>query len=238
MQPRPSVTYPCRDGRPVAETDTHRRIMRDLVYGLRQHFRSRNDVCVAGALFLFYEEGNPKRFVVPDVFVSKDVPREKRENYLMWVEGKPPDVVIEVTSQNTKTEDLVMKKNLYARLGVPEYYLFDPLQEYLPEPMVAFDLRADGYASRSLGVGYSPALDLEFVVEGQSLKLRDPETRQTLSTFKHLPPSQMRVRAALQAAEKARRAAERRADAAEARAAELEVELRTLVSRIQRVGAK
>ena len=55
-----------------------------------------------------------------------------RENYLLWKEGRGLDVVIELTSKTTMIEDIEEKYNLYvSKLGVKEYFLFDPEEEYL-----------------------------------------------------------------------------------------------------------
>jgi Uma2 family endonuclease len=37
-----------------------------------------------------------------------------------------PDVVVEILSSSTRTRDLTRKKDLYARFGVPHYWVFDP----------------------------------------------------------------------------------------------------------------
>ena len=55
------VEYPSSDGRPVAESD-HQFI--PLTYAanrLREHFREREDVYVAGNLLIYYEEGTQER---------------------------------------------------------------------------------------------------------------------------------------------------------------------------------
>lgn len=49
-------------------------------------------------------------------------------------------MVIEVSSRRTWLEDLYKKWQLYARLGVREYFLFDPQYDYLPEPLMAWRL--------------------------------------------------------------------------------------------------
>ncbi|MDP9365242.1 MAG: Uma2 family endonuclease [Chloroflexota bacterium] len=41
------------------------------------------------------------------------------------IEG-PPDIVVEILSPSTRARDLGRKKELYAALGVPEYWLVDP----------------------------------------------------------------------------------------------------------------
>ena len=49
-----------------------------------------------------------------------------RKLYLPWEVGKPPDWVLEVASSSTGAEDVGRKRDLYARIGVPEYWRFDP----------------------------------------------------------------------------------------------------------------
>ncbi len=63
----------------------------------------------------------------PDVFVATGVPRRERKSWLVWQEGKPPDVVIELLSESTAHFDKVEKKRIYQdRLRVPEYFWYDP----------------------------------------------------------------------------------------------------------------
>src|SRR5262249_32476039 len=90
--------YPTTDGKPMAETDRHRELMFDLIKVLEFFYALVPDVYVSGNLLLFYERGNKRRHVSPDVFVSKKVPKGERLNYLLWEEGKGPDLVIELTS--------------------------------------------------------------------------------------------------------------------------------------------
>jgi Uma2 family endonuclease len=69
---------------------------------------------VAGNSFLYYEEGNPRRHVSPDVFVVRGIPkRPRRRRYLVWEEEKAPDFIIELTSSSTLDEDLEQKFALY-----------------------------------------------------------------------------------------------------------------------------
>ena len=64
---------------------------------------------------------------------SRGVPKlPPRDDYLVWKEGKTPDVVIEITSKTTRREDQTKKRALYRDvLKVPEYFQFDPREEYL-----------------------------------------------------------------------------------------------------------
>ena len=49
-----------------------------------------------------------------------------------------PNAAIEVTSRKTKREDLKAKPAIYARIRVPEYFLYDPTADYLQPPLQGF----------------------------------------------------------------------------------------------------
>lgn len=138
------IHYPESDGKPMGETDDHREAMVRHIELLQDYFREQN-VYVSGDLLVYYEQGNPRKFVVPDAFVVKNLRPGKRRTYKIWVEGKVPDVVVETTSRRTRAKDTRTKPDLYARLGIKEYFLFDPHQEYLDPPLQGYRLTADGY---------------------------------------------------------------------------------------------
>jgi hypothetical protein len=81
------------------------------------------------------------------VFVVKGVRKGLRRTYKLWEEGVAPCVVIEMTSRSTRLEDKGNKRALYALLGVREYFLFDPLGEYLKPPLQGFTLVDGEYAA-------------------------------------------------------------------------------------------
>ena len=137
------VYYPESDGKPMGETDDHRNAMVRHIE-LLQHYYEGQKVYVSGDLLVYYERGNSKKFVVPDAFVVKGIRPRKRRTYKIWVEGKAPDVVIETTSRRTSSKDLHSKPELYARLGIKEYFLFDPHKEYLSPQLQGYRLTSDG----------------------------------------------------------------------------------------------
>ena len=136
--------YPESDGKPMGETDEHRQEMVRHIELLEDFFQGQQ-VYVSGDLLVYYEQGNPKKYVVPDAFVAKGVAPKKRRVYKTWVEGKAPDVVVETTSRKTRRKDTVEKPGLYARLGVKEYFLFDPDLEYLDPPLQGYRLVGPTY---------------------------------------------------------------------------------------------
>ncbi len=208
----PVVEYPERDGKPMGETDVHRREIMNAIAALGDYFRDDPRVYVAGDLLCYYEEGNPKAVVVPDVFVVRGVEKKLRRTYKLWEEGEPPVVVIEVSSRSSRIDDLGTKRALYAMLGVAEYYVFDPLGEYLKPQLQAFALHEgelqrvacfaeSGIASRALG------LRLE-VEEGDRLVFTDCATGTRLLTPAEALEAVRRESAARQAAEEGQRAAQ------------------------------
>ena len=210
--------YPESDGKPMAETDLHI----DEIYRMRQIFRAyfadRPDVYVSGNLMMYYEEGSPSKSVSPDLLISFRIGKKARRTYKVWEEGKPPDFVIEFSSKSTVRKDLVDKMELYAQLGIAEYFLCDVDRRYLPSPLMGFRLGDDGYVEiLPLADGGIPSevLGVNFHLLEDSFGIYDPKAEKWLQT-----PAQA-------ADERAERANER-AEQAEAEIAHLREELARL----------
>lgn len=171
------LSYPSSDGRPLWETDWHYDAQTTLWNGLKDYYADNPHVYVSGCLMMFYQEGDRKTYVSPDVFVVKGVANKMRRNYLTWREGKGPDMVIEVTSKATRNEDLKEKVRLYRdQLRVPEFFLFDPLSDYLVPPLQGFRLRMGDYEPIKPVRGrlQSKVLGLHMEAAGHLLRLYDP----------------------------------------------------------------
>ena len=222
LAPAP-VDYPPSDGRPVAESD-HQFI--PLTYAasrLRQHFRHRDDVYVAGNLLIYYEEGSLAR-VAPDVFVVLGAPRRKRSSYLLWKEPKAPDFVLEITSRGTRGEDQGPKRDLYRRLGVTEYWQYDPTGDYLEPALQGLALVAGEYVrlgQRELADGTlvltSAVLELELRLSERGLRFHDPVTGHDLPDLAETDAAWRREQEARQQAEQGRRRERRAREQAEQR---------------------
>jgi len=179
-----TANYPESDGKPMGETDEHRDEMVRLIELLKRHYAGQH-VYVSADLLVFYEQGNPKKFVVPDVFVVKGIDPGKRRIYKIWFEGKPPDAIIEVTSKKTKKQDTVTKPALYGQLGVPEYFLFDLTRDYLEPPLQGHRLiggRYEPIPPDAQGALVSDQFGLRLRVEGRQLMLNRLDTGQRLLT--------------------------------------------------------
>jgi len=180
------IEYPSGDGKPMAETEVHLKDMIDTIEVLWDHFAAQPNVYVCGNLLLYYEEGNPRKHVAPDVLVALDVRKEPpRDYYLVWKEGKAPDFIIEITSKSTKQEDKKKKFGIYRDiLRVTEYFLFDPTEDYLDPPLQGFRLVGGEYARIEPIAGRLPSqvVGLHLERDAQKLRLFDPATGQRLLT--------------------------------------------------------
>ncbi len=230
MKPNPFLPaedplYPSSDGLPLAENDWQLEAILDAVAVLRIRYGNRPDVYVSGDLLIYYEEGNPRKSVAPDVFVVFGAAQHKRNVYKLWEEPKAPDFVLEVASKNTWREDLGRKRALYAELGVREYWLFDPKDEYFDPPLQGLVLREGAYRALPALVENgartirSDVLGLDLRVENETLRFRDPESGAYLQNFAEATTALGQTATELAEEREARRVAE-------ARVAELEARLR------------
>ena len=174
----------------------------------------------SGDLLIYYEEGNPRVSIAPDVFVVFGVEKRERLNYKLWEERRAPAFVLEVASPSTWRDDVGRKRSVYGRLGVREYWQYDPSGEHLPARLQGERLTRSGYvrqpvltASDGTLTLRSETLGLELrAAPGREMRFRDPASGRVLGS--HDEEAEGRL------------AAETRAAAAEARVAELEAMLR------------
>jgi Uma2 family endonuclease len=231
------IFYPESDGQPMGETDLHRRLLAELVIALTNLFEGRPNVYVTGNIFIYYVEGQPQYVVCPDVCVVFGVAQADREIYQTWRDGRFPQVVIELTSPSTRREDLRSKPALYERLGVLEYYIFDPHpNRRVPIEQDTGELRCYRRLSVEEPFGlvervaadalvHSQELGLGLVVHGRELRLVDEATGALLPTSKEEVVARRAAEAARAAAEAAQRDAEARAQALADEVARLRAEL-------------
>ena len=224
------IEYPDSDGQPMAETTLHREVMSDTIGGMERRYADVPDVWAGGNLFMYYQEGDPRKCVAPDVLLAQGVAKWARRVYRLW-EEKTPALIFEITSKKTWSEDQDVKKPLYERLGVAELVFFDPYGEYLDPRLQGHRLERGRY--RPIPSNRDGSLDLQTTgvtvrPEGERLRLVDTVSGEKLLWSDELEKA---LRAAeKQAAEEAaaRRVAEERAAAAEERARSLAEELTRL----------
>ncbi len=193
-----------------------------------------------GRLFLvltdvgwFYQHKTPA--VAPDCLLSldvtgpKDLQVKQGHSYYQWDMGKQPDVVIEAVSDKVGGEES-FKKNLYARLGVPYYAVYDPKHILSKETLRVYELVGGVYRLGEAGPWPTIGLGLR-LWQGKFEGFEDTWLRWCDANGEIIPTGEER---AAELAEQARLADERireaddRARLADERIRELEAELRRL----------
>ena len=185
------IQYPSSDGEPMAESDITRDYMTYGVEALKLHFEGRSDVYVSANSFVYYEEGNKSAVVSPDIYVVFGVRKRQRDNYKLWEEsGIAPQLVLEITSETTQDKDQEIKPEIYKKLGVREYFQYDPSGDYLNPILQGVRLvnnryepiPANNIAFDTLWL-YSEVLGLELHLVSGELRFRNPQTGEFLKTY-------------------------------------------------------
>ena len=97
----PTLVYPESDGEPMAESGRHRKALIDLVDMIDRHFQHVPDVHVSGNLLLYYEKGNPRKVISPDVFMVRGVSKKELRTYKTWEQQPHLDFVLELASPSS-----------------------------------------------------------------------------------------------------------------------------------------
>lgn len=240
------VEYPDSDGHFLPDNPLQSNAIVELRCSLKQHFLGVPDVVLEGDMFLYYAQGEADerrvrgrrvgKYVSPDVFVVLDHDLGGRLTYKVWEEGKPPDFALEVISPSSEVRNRRDKKELYGRIGVREYFVFQPDVQRPGPRLGGYTLRGGAY--RELGPDtalpgadsvLSEVLGASFRPEGAFLRVRDLHSGRDY-------PWVAEWRRELDAEATARRKAEQRADreagarrSAESRLAALEARLGSAV---------
>ena len=132
---------------------------------------------------MYYEEGDIQSSVSPDILVSFGIGKKRRRTYKTWEEGKSPDFVMEFSSRRTWRDDLDIKTELYARIGISEYFLYDAERRYLPSYLMGYRLDDGRYVDipqQPDGGFFSETLNLTFHLQDDTLDIYDSTTEKWL----------------------------------------------------------
>ena len=188
--------------------------------------------------FVYYDRTNRNRRVSPDLYVALGVDTvaiRERHGYLIWEVGKAPDFVLEIASESTARYDCIGKRDLYASLGVGEYWRYDSTGgDFYGTPLVGEQLVGGEYrpfevhttADREIWA-HSPVLDIDIYWGDDRLRVYDPdsgsfkldaeELEQQYKESEEARAATQASHAATEAAYEAERAARMRAEAEIAR---------------------
>lgn len=246
VQPLPGTTIdpncPSSDGRVMGESDYHIAAIIWLREALEDYFAQRADIYVASNMLLYFELAGARHRRDPDVLVVKGVSGHQRRSFRTWEEKTVPCVVFEISSENTWEVDVYDKPNDYRRLGIAEYFLFDPEHRYINPPLQGFRLVGGDYIPIPRapdGSLTSQELGLSMICEGGMLRLVDSETSAPVLTRREAILEEQRIaeQARQRAAEQKRRADEQaqRADQQAQRANEQKQRADDLAAEVERL---
>ena len=98
---------------------------------LKTHLACPETTIVSGERYICAVPEGPMRY--PDLLVAFDADPELYEvnnGYVVSLQGKPPELALEVASRHTWRTDIEVKPGFYAGLGIREYWRFDETGEF------------------------------------------------------------------------------------------------------------
>jgi len=123
FDPHESVKKPSAMGQREEQMDAFM-----LLYAYFASSGARADVFASYDTNICYDPDDFTRHVSPDVYIALGVDAKairSRLIYLPWEAGKPPDLVMEIATADTASEDVDIKPGVYAEVAAPEYWMFD-----------------------------------------------------------------------------------------------------------------
>ena len=213
-----AIVYPDSDGAPMAESDSARDYLTYSVEALQLYFQDRENVYVSGNLFIYYQQGSPSAVIAPDVFVIFGVEKKLRMSYKTWEENnRLPQFILEITSKTTQIQDEEDKPIKYARLGVREYFQYDPTGDYLNPQLKGATLSEGKYESKiAIKIDerdykiVSEVLGLELHLRKGKLRFFDSTTGEYLRSYQEIELARQQAELESQQERIARQQAEER----------------------------
>ena len=164
--------------------------LRESMWMLATFFERRLDVVLGDNNNVYCYDANGELITVaPDVFIAFGVQNRDESlwdgSYFVGRDGRPsPIFVMEIGSESTWANDLTDKMDMYAGMGVPEYWLLDvtggrwykfPLKGYRLVDDVYVEIEMTNLADGSTR-GHSESLGLDLCWEDGDIRLYDPAT--------------------------------------------------------------
>ena len=170
-------------------------------------YEDRPDVLVSGDNAIYYQQGNPRVHRSPDGFIAFGVDRDailQENGYKVWEAGKPPDWVLEIASPSTARVDLGIKREVYASIGIGEYWRYDASGGmHYREPLVGEYLQDGQYrrfdvqtSESGVAWAHSPTLNLDIHWGEIRLHFYDPVKEEWLLGLKEERDAHRREQAA------------------------------------------
>lgn len=133
--PRP-IEFPSEES--VPETKRHLEVRTTLYLLLKEALPG---VAIGSEQFVYYDAGDPKKCLSPDVLVKRDAREEPFDIWKIWERGAP-DLAVEIVSPSDQRDAAWSTKLArYQASGITEVVRFDPDDE--EQPLRVWD-RVDG----------------------------------------------------------------------------------------------
>ncbi len=246
------------DGHRLSQNVQHDEVAYEVRNAIKQHctwLQTRGNFLTEDVFISYKDEGRTVT-VAPDVMLSKGPApqsgptsaragegppaplfrRTERKSYELAEEGRPPDFVLEVVSPKNTAADLRDKKAKYLKIGIPEYFVFDPHPRGDDPPLKRYRPQHGGkdWEKETSWTGLrSKELGTEILVNGPALEVIDPTTGQPYEKSDKLLTTARREAAARKQEAAARKQAEAKAAEEAAARKQAERELRELRSRLR-----
>lgn len=108
------IIYPESDGKPMADNTKQFELIVEIKKGLDLLYVNDPQVFIAGDLFWYPVEGQPKIVTAPDVMVAFGRPKGDRGSYKQWEENNiAPQVVFEILSPTNSRIEMSKKTALF-----------------------------------------------------------------------------------------------------------------------------
>ena len=145
----PDALYPLETDEPMASSLSHSLAMQYAQLAMSYHLRDVKGLVAMDYIFYYRElppgATGPGPAVTPDVMVVLGIAPPRDTSYRLWEVGKAPDLVMEMSSRAPHRQDQFHKHDLYAELGIREYWLHDPHGGYLEPRLQGWRLEAGLY---------------------------------------------------------------------------------------------
>jgi len=173
----------------MGETSFHADLVRYLMDVLSWLFHGQ--LCALYENLNMYQTSNSNEYpLAPDVAVIKGVAQRPARSWRVGKSGPAPLVVFEIASEETWTKDLLEKPGEYARMGVQEYFAYDPHEFPLPASknrrLFCWQLDPESQTMRTMTPGpngslWSHQLQSWLVPDGAMLRLYDSNGQRRLT---------------------------------------------------------
>jgi len=90
------------------------------------YFKGKDCISLSTINVVLQKEGEDNQWVIPDISVicpKFDLSQTKYQGI--------PKLIVEILSPSNQSHDLITKMNIYAKYGVPEYWIVNPLNKSL-----------------------------------------------------------------------------------------------------------